>query len=188
MSDFFTITDPSDYESFDPNGPSPNVVNRFHANDDCDSSFYAHHHTIGTKPNQAAAGNHLHDDKYVPLGGNAVEWDPNIRNLNDTALAHSLLLCRFKVVDGICHWKIVVNILANGAFVKFNLPVLTDFVGFEEIVGTGRENAATGQTLQVIRQSGAFLNAIVYTYNNLNTAVNGWQLVLGGSYIVDNQP
>lgn len=56
MSEFYTVTDPSDHESFDPNGPSPNVVNRFHSNDDCDSSFYAHHHTIGNGPNQAASG------------------------------------------------------------------------------------------------------------------------------------
>ena len=36
--------------------PLPEEVNAFHKNDDCDASPFAHHHTIGTKPNQAADG------------------------------------------------------------------------------------------------------------------------------------
>ena len=40
----------------DPRGPRPQEVNQFHFNDDCDSSPMAHHHTIGTGPNQAASG------------------------------------------------------------------------------------------------------------------------------------
>lgn len=33
-----------------------------HARDDVDSDLQAHHHTLGTRPHQAAAGNHGHSD------------------------------------------------------------------------------------------------------------------------------
>lgn len=46
----------SDYGGYDSRAPSPQEVNQLHSNDDCDSSPFAHHHTIGTKPNQAADG------------------------------------------------------------------------------------------------------------------------------------
>lgn len=35
-------------------------VERFHRADDLDSSPMAHHHTVGSSPNQAAPGNHQH--------------------------------------------------------------------------------------------------------------------------------
>ncbi len=46
----------SEYGGFEQRAPSPQDVNLMHSNDDCDSSPFAHHHTIGTKPNQAADG------------------------------------------------------------------------------------------------------------------------------------
>ena len=46
----------SEFGGFDGRTPSPQEVNLFHSNDDCDSSPFAHHHTIGTSDNQAAAG------------------------------------------------------------------------------------------------------------------------------------
>ena len=46
------MTDPS---------PPPEVVNRFHANSDRDTSTTALHHTLGIAANQATAGNHNHN-------------------------------------------------------------------------------------------------------------------------------
>lgn len=43
--------------------PPPEEVNSFHARDDVDSSWQAHHHTIGIKHDQASAGDHKHDGK-----------------------------------------------------------------------------------------------------------------------------
>lgn len=43
------------------NTPPPQEVNAFHSRDDVDSSWQAHHHTIGVKHDQAAAGDHKHD-------------------------------------------------------------------------------------------------------------------------------
>jgi hypothetical protein len=40
---------------------TPEEVNAFHLNSDKDSSVYALHHTLGTKPTQAAPGNHSHN-------------------------------------------------------------------------------------------------------------------------------
>lgn len=42
-------------------GTDPRVVAAFHARDDVDSNQQAHHHTIGVKHDQAAAGDHSHD-------------------------------------------------------------------------------------------------------------------------------
>lgn len=53
--------DAGDLPSGDSRGPSPSVVNQFHFNDDCDTSWRAHHHTIGTGLNQAASGKLLAD-------------------------------------------------------------------------------------------------------------------------------
>lgn len=41
----------------------PRVVNAFHEKDDVDGSFDSHHHTLGTKNGQAAAGDHSHNGK-----------------------------------------------------------------------------------------------------------------------------
>lgn len=46
----------SDYGAYETGAPSPQEVNNFHKNDDCDKSVFAHHHTIGNSPNQAASG------------------------------------------------------------------------------------------------------------------------------------
>lgn len=39
-----------------------------HFGSDVDSSAFAQHHTLGKKPNQAAPGNHNHDDTYINEG------------------------------------------------------------------------------------------------------------------------
>ncbi len=67
----------SEYGGFSESSPSPQVVNSFHNNDDCDTSPFAHHHTLGKSPNQAAAGNHTHPNS----GGGGGETD-----LSDYAL------------------------------------------------------------------------------------------------------
>jgi len=41
--------------------PSAGMVNRFHTKDDADSSVTSHHHTLGTRKNQASKGDHIHD-------------------------------------------------------------------------------------------------------------------------------
>jgi hypothetical protein len=43
--------------------PTPEEVNLFHLNSDKDSSALALHHTLGSGPTQAAAGNHTHNGK-----------------------------------------------------------------------------------------------------------------------------
>ena len=49
-----------------PISPSSEEVNFFHLNSDKDSSALALHHTLGSGPSQAAAGNHTHDGKNSP--------------------------------------------------------------------------------------------------------------------------
>lgn len=44
-----------------PKAPEAEAVSKFHDNDDVDGSKFAHHHTLGPLPNQAAAGNHSHN-------------------------------------------------------------------------------------------------------------------------------
>lgn len=39
------------------------AVNKFHENDDVDSSQTAHHHTIGLRQDQVSSGAHTHDGK-----------------------------------------------------------------------------------------------------------------------------
>lgn len=43
--------------------PAPQVVNKFHANSDADTSSTSQHHTLGIGANQATAGTHNHDGK-----------------------------------------------------------------------------------------------------------------------------
>jgi hypothetical protein len=44
-----------------PGVADPKTVNKFHEKDDLDSSDDAHHHTLGPKHNQSAAGDHNHN-------------------------------------------------------------------------------------------------------------------------------
>ena len=41
--------------------PGPNKINADHDNDDVDGSPFSHHHTLGSRANQAAPGNHDHN-------------------------------------------------------------------------------------------------------------------------------
>ena len=41
--------------------PAPEEVRAFHTRSDSDSAPTAQHHTLGTKRNQATAGDHIHD-------------------------------------------------------------------------------------------------------------------------------
>lgn len=41
--------------------PGTEEVARFHDNDDVDGNVFSHHHTLGPRSTQAAAGNHRHD-------------------------------------------------------------------------------------------------------------------------------
>lgn len=45
------------------NSPSSDAVNKFHNNDDVDTSVVGHHHTLGIGANQSSPGNHSHDGK-----------------------------------------------------------------------------------------------------------------------------
>lgn len=69
-----TINDPTDdpnYQvgnktkpAFDRSGSQvadAKSVNKFHEKDDVDSSWDAHHHTLGTKHDQASPGDHTHN-------------------------------------------------------------------------------------------------------------------------------
>jgi len=46
-----------------PPSVDPRTTAAIHARDDVDSSQTAHHHTLGIKHDQAAAGDHVHDGK-----------------------------------------------------------------------------------------------------------------------------
>jgi len=48
--------------------PGPSEINEFHNNDDVDVASISHHHTLGVKPAQAAAGNHDHVKVYTTTG------------------------------------------------------------------------------------------------------------------------
>lgn len=65
------------------NGNPAKEVADFHNNDDTDSSVFAHHHTLGRGPLQAARGNHSH----FSLGVNALDGTPSITSIpNDGVL------------------------------------------------------------------------------------------------------
>lgn len=57
------------------NVPSPQEVTRNHARSDVDSSRQSQHHTLGNFPNQAAAGDHIHDGQNGRKLG-PMEMDP----------------------------------------------------------------------------------------------------------------
>ena len=65
-----------------PKAPESEAVSRFHDNDDVDGSKFAHHHTLGALPNQAAAGNHKHDggDSFALFSGFYDYYNTNIEN------------------------------------------------------------------------------------------------------------
>lgn len=50
------------------NGPKLDQANT-HQNVDTDAAGNSLHHTLGTNPTQAAAGNHVHDSRYVRMDG-----------------------------------------------------------------------------------------------------------------------
>lgn len=180
----------SDYSPFDVRAPSPQDVNLFHQNSDKDTSPFSLHHTLGTKPNQAMPGDHAYskeesDTKYLANTGPADNWAPNVRNFNDSALAHALELAKFKVVDDVCQWWLNVTISAAGVnYVKFDLPAPINIAN-QQYIGNGRENSI-GNMCQVIRH--APTAAAVLLYNNGNTAVNGYVLILSGSYLTNVTP
>lgn len=163
---------------------SPSEVAALHQNSDVDSGELAYHHTLGPRGYQAAPGNHKHNQS--PAG----DWAPNVRNFNDAALAHALQLAKFKINDGVCHWWLNVTINANGVnFVKFDLPSpvnpVSTFGGIQYPVGYGRENTL-GNMCQVLRHVSG--SAAVILYNNGNTAVNTYVLLLSGSYLTEVAP
>ncbi len=47
--------------------PTTEEVERFHTNSDVDLRAESQHHTLGSSPSQAAAGNHTHDGGDSPL-------------------------------------------------------------------------------------------------------------------------
>lgn len=51
-----------------------------HFKSDVDSSWFAKHHTLGPKKNQASPGDHTHDGINSKLiGGDWTDWDPQFR-------------------------------------------------------------------------------------------------------------
>lgn len=54
--------------SYRPMGSDGDNFKDSHRVSDVDADQYAQHHTLGKSPNQAAPGNHNHDDTYSPLG------------------------------------------------------------------------------------------------------------------------
>ena len=69
-----------EFGAFDAKTPSPQDVYLFHNNSDRDSSPFAQHHTLGSKPNQAAPGNHKHDS-YTTHDAGDIVWSisPNLK-------------------------------------------------------------------------------------------------------------
>ena len=61
--------------------PDKKAVAAFHKRDDCDVSYEAHHHTIGTGLYQAASGKHNHKEGGVPLFDATTDIVSGSRNL-----------------------------------------------------------------------------------------------------------
>ncbi len=74
------------FPTADPNArPGPKELNDLHTYDDVDASLYAHHHTLGTKPYQAAPGNHGHaalTALAAGLDGSWTTYTPTLTNMS----------------------------------------------------------------------------------------------------------
>lgn len=98
-------------------GASAGEVNDFHANSDVDKSTLSQHHTLGTLPNQAAAGDHDHngrnsrrvqgknldtpDISYTPQGGALIT--------NPTFSGVPLITGSYILLGNLCHFEIQVD-------------------------------------------------------------------------------
>ena len=61
---------------------SAKSILEMHQLSDVDSSPFAHHHTLGSRRNQSAPGNHIHDGKSSPLIPSLSNWTQYIDNSN----------------------------------------------------------------------------------------------------------
>ncbi len=149
-----------------------------HITSDMDDSRDALHHTLGPAATQAAPGNH------TTHGQTTAIWTPNVRNSNDSALAHTLNMCSYRRVDNVCFWEMIVTINAAGvSMVRFSLPLFGTVPPSRAVAGWGREDALTGVMVFVGREDA--VQAMVFRYDNGATAVNGYRLTLAGHYILD---
>lgn len=76
---------------------SAQEVNSLHNSSDVDSSRNAQHHTLGTRPTQAAVGNHGHAD--LTLGPAWVPYFPTLRSYGgDATIGNGVIDARYTAV------------------------------------------------------------------------------------------
>lgn len=77
--------------AFEVSSLSPDDVERMHEKDDVDVRAESHHHTLGPKSTQAAAGDHDHDGTNSPLllSGYTISGS----RASSTAILPSIIAC-----------------------------------------------------------------------------------------------
>lgn len=78
--------------------PSAKEVNEYHTNSDRDASINALHHTLGTRRNQAAKGDHIHNGENGQKVGDGMALNVTGAKGGNAALT-SLLAMLAKVID-----------------------------------------------------------------------------------------
>lgn len=166
---------------------SPQEVNLFHKQDDADSSPFAHHHTIGTKPNQAADGKVVAElltsfgsvaeavtELQTEINTGWIDYDANPRPNAGVWTAFTLNVSRYRILFYMVDvdiWFDVTNAGSAGVgeYIKINLPVAC-LSANPTIIGYGRENFATGSFLQVALVEGSTNIAGIFRYDNAGVA------------------
>lgn len=87
-------------------------INRAHDYDDVDSKALAHHHTLGTKANQAAAGNHNH--------GPWLDYDPNITG---PTIGNGVVTGRWIKLGSLIHFQITFTLGSTSAMAALTADV-----------------------------------------------------------------
>lgn len=141
--------------------PSPREVGVFHHRSDVDASVFSHHHTLGTRHNQATYGDHTHNGR-----------DSKLLNVNYGPILVG--------VDSIGAWRYVekaadtsrVNTVVRSADPELTLPVSANaFYWFEFMLSyTGLGDATDGGDLSMGLNSPAG-STIVWSGEGHDTAM-----------------
>lgn len=153
-----------------------------HTNSDTDVDRNAMHHTLGTGPTQAAAGNHNHDGRYLKPSNRVRFYPPVTGSGNGESCEVSFNQCYYVDNNGVVDmwFNLIISSVAGvtGTMVIGNLP----FTASETAIAVGRENAMTGAMLQGVVNAGT--NWIpLFTYNNGFVLTGGYSILLNVRYL-----
>lgn len=177
------------------NAPTKRVANyppfdEAHYKNDVDTNKDSLHHTLGTGPNQAAAGDHNHDERYDERYRLKNEftwqaWSPVITNLSGgVGVACTVQGAGFIRFGKVCMFAL--NLLPHvtqSDFLVFSLPALA-WTGYDRHIGTGRDDGVTGNMCAVKSMSSGTKGAVT-SYNNGFTVVNNYNWRISGFYEID---